>query len=60
MKDIYLEYMREFPEELEHVMSVIQRSHDIEKARQERVRKKLALIQKCREEIENETRNQRS
>ena len=60
MKDIYMEYMREFPEELERVMAVIKRSHDIEEERQERVKAKLALIQKCREEIENEARNERS
>lgn len=60
MKEVYRQYTEEFPEELERLRAVIRRSESIEQARQERIKKKLALIQKCREEIANETRNKRS
>ena len=60
MKRIYTEYIEEFPEELANVRAVIRRSVEIEKARGERVKAKLALIQKCREELENEARYKRS
>ena len=60
MKEVYRQYTEEFPEELERLRAVMRRSESIEQARQERIKKKLALIQKCREEIANETRNKRS
>lgn len=57
MREAYHEYAEEHPEELREVMRLIQRSDAIEIARQKRIEEKLALIQRCREEIENETRN---
>lgn len=60
MKEVYLQYIREFPEELANVRAIIERSVAIEKARQERIKKKLALIEQCREELENEARYKRS
>ena len=60
MRDIYYEYALEHPEEMEAVVSLIQMSDAIEIARQKRIEEKLALIQKCREEIEHETRYKRS
>ena len=60
MKRVYEEYIEEFPEELEHLRAVIERSNAIEAARQEKIKEKLALIQRCREELEYETRHKRS
>lgn len=60
MKRVYEEYIEEFPEELEHLRAVIERSNEIEEARQKRIEEKLALIQRCREELANEARYKRS
>lgn len=60
MRDIYFEYAEEHPEEMKSVLTLIQRSEAIEIARQKRVKEKLALIQKCREELKNEAYNKRS
>lgn len=60
MREAYYEYTLEHPEEMVAVVSLIQTSDAIEIARQKRVEEKLALIQKSREELENETRNKRS
>ena len=61
MREAYHEYINEHPEELESVERLIRRSDNIEMERQERIDRKLALIQKCREEIENaKTSNKRS
>ena len=61
MREAYHEYINEHPEELEAVLTLIQRSDAIEMERQERVKRKLALIQLCREEIERyEAHNKRS
>lgn len=60
MRDIYYEYAEEHPEEMESVLTLIQRSDAFEIARQKRIEEKLALLQRCREEIENETYNKRS
>ena len=60
MRDFYYDYALEHPEEMVAVVSLIQQSDAIEIARQKRIEKKLALIQKCREEIENEACDKRS
>lgn len=60
MRDIYYEYALEHPEEMRAVVRLIQHSEAYEIARQKRIERKLALIQQCREELENETRNKRS
>lgn len=60
MREAYKEYIIEHPEEIKEVVALIKRSKDIEKARQERIKKKLALIQQCREELEHETCDKRS
>lgn len=60
MREAYREYIKEYPEELKHVSVVLRRSKEIQKARQERINEKLALIQKCREELEDEACNKRS
>ena len=60
MREAYKEYVKEHPEELRAVMAVIRRSDAFEIARQRRIEEKLALIQRCREVLENETRNKRS
>ncbi len=51
MRDIYYEYAEEHPEELRNVMALMQESDAIEMARKRRVEEKLALIQRCREEL---------
>ena len=60
MREEYYEYMKEHPEELENVVAVIERSKAIQEDRENRIKEKLALIQKCREELANEARNKRS
>lgn len=60
MREEYYEYIKEHPEELVNVVAVIQRSKEIQRERDERAKRKVALIQKCREELANETRNKRS
>ena len=60
MREPYRQYIKEHPEELRAVGELIRHSKEYEKARQERIAKKLALIQKCREELANEARNKRS
>ena len=61
MRKEYLEYTLEHPEEMEGVLTLLQRSDRIQMERQERIERKLALIQLCREEIErNEAHNKRS
>ena len=60
MREAYKEYVKEHPEELRGVVSLIRRSKDIQSQIDERKKKKLALIQKCREELEYEARNKRS
>ena len=60
MREAYYEYTLEHPEEMVAVVSLIQMSGAIEIARQKRIEKKLALIQRCREELDNETHNKRS
>lgn len=60
MREAYKEYIKEHPEELRAVIAVLERSKAIQKERDERARRKVALIQKCREELANETRNKRS
>lgn len=60
MREAYYEYALEHPEEMVAVVSLIQTSDAIEIARQKRVEEKLALIQRSREELENETCNKRS
>lgn len=52
MIEVYREYIKEFPDELERVRAVLIRSKEIEKARREKMKAKLELIQRCREEIE--------
>ena len=53
MREAYHEYIKEHPEELTALLRLIRRSDEIEMERQERIDRKLALIEKCREEIEN-------
>lgn len=60
MRDAYYEYAEEHPEEMLTVIKLIQRSNAIEIARQKRIEHKLAIIQQCREELENETHHKRS
>lgn len=60
MREAYTEYIKEHPEELEGVMSMIKRSKSIQEERDARLKERLALIQKCREELENEACNKRS
>lgn len=60
MRDAYYEYAEEHPEEMRAVISLIRRSEAIEISRKKRIREKLELIQRCREELEHETCNKRS
>lgn len=60
MRDVYHEYALEHPEEMEGVLTLLRRSEAFEIARQKRIEKKLALIQQCREELEDEARYKRS
>ncbi len=60
MREAYKEYIKEHPEELEGVVKLIRRSRAIQAERDEVARQRVALIQKCREELENEARNKRS
>lgn len=60
MREAYKEYIKEHPEELRAVAEAIRHSKEIQTDRDERKREKLALIQKCREELKNEARNKRS
>ena len=60
MRQAYYEYAEEHPEEMKEVLSLIRSSEAIEIARQNRIDEKLALIQRCREELSDETRYERS
>ncbi len=53
MREAYHEYIKEHPEELTEVLRLIRHSKAIEMDRQERIDRKLALIEQCREELNN-------
>lgn len=51
MRDAFYEYELEHPEELQDMYAVLQRSEEIELIRQKKIEQRLALLQKCREEL---------
>lgn len=60
MREEYYIYIKEHPEELANVVALIQRSKEIQAERDTRAKHRVALIQKCREDLANEARNKRN
>lgn len=60
MREEYYIYIKEHPEELSNVVALIQRSKEIQAERDTRAKQRVALIQKCREDLANEARNKRN
>ncbi len=60
MREAYTVYIKEHPEELKEVVGAIQRSRAIQREIDQKITDRLALIQRCREELEDEARNKRS
>lgn len=52
MRDAFYEYELEHPEELHDMYELLQRSEEIELIRQKKIEERLALLKKCREELE--------
>lgn len=52
MRDAFYEYELEHPEELQDMYELLQRSEEIELIRQKKIEERLALLKKCREELE--------